>query len=427
MTGLPWSALAPEREVKPGLSRTRALLARLGNPEERFPAVHVAGTNGKGSVVAFLDSVFRAAGLRVGMYTSPDLGDPTARIRVDGEKIPMGRLTELVSEAALPVEELLAGPGRPTHFEALTAAAFGHFAAERVDLAVVEVGLGGRYDATNCLARPILSLHTNVDQDHIEFFGPGLARAAWEDAGIARLGVPFLTSEDKEDVLAVVAAECRAVGAALCVVDPEDVQPVELGWGKAVWRSRTDPFDLGLFETGLVGAYQARNLALTLAALAELAGGIGLSRDAVREGLAQARWPGRFEVVQTRPWVVLDGAHNPSGARALVAALDRLPRPPGRWTLAFGALRGKMVRIMAEILFPRFDEVVLVASRTERALPPEALAHQARRLAARWRIGAGVGETVAELIRKLGEGDLLVVSGSLTVVGEARRVLVGAP
>lgn len=419
------SLLAPERTVKPGLARVQALLSRLGSPERRFPAVQVGGTNGKGSVVAFLESVLVVGDVKVGAYTSPDLGDPTERIRVKGEAISPERLEELIQEAIYPMDELLAGPGRPTFFEAMTAAAFAHFAREGVELALVEVGLGGRYDATSSLANLLLTLVTSVEEDHIDFFGPGLGQAAWEKAGIARQGVPFLTVERKEGVLATFAHECRNVGAALVLLDPEDVELVELSWERAVWRSRTDPLGLGEFETGLLGLYQRDNLALTFGALAELVGGMELGRETIREGLAAARWPGRFEVLSCRPYIVLDGAHNPSGAQAVVDTLGRLPAPKGRKVLVFGALRDKMVREMAEALFPRFDEVVLVASRSGRALPPEALSHQARRLRCTWRIGGPVEETVRELASGLGEEDLLLIAGSLTVVGEARRALIG--
>jgi len=265
--GIPEGLLGSERTVKPGLERTRALLERLGRPEGRFPAIHVGGTNGKGSVVAFLESVFLSSGIKVGAYTSPDLGDPTERIRVGGARIPEDRLSQLILEAVQPVEPLEAGPGRPTYFEALTAAALAHFDRERVDLALVEVGLGGRYDATRCLAWPLLTLITAVERDHVEFFGPELERAAWEKGGIASTGVPLLTTETKEQVLSVLVSTSSETGAALTTVRPDDVQLVDLNWDRAVWSSRADPLDLGSFETSLLGTYQAQNLSLVLAAL----------------------------------------------------------------------------------------------------------------------------------------------------------------
>ncbi len=421
--GVPEGLLNPERVVKPGLERTQALLARLGNPEGDFPAVHVAGTNGKGSVVAFLESVLRAAGVKVGAYTSPDLGDPRERIRVSGVPVDAARLVELILQAVEPVEELEEGPGRPNQFEALTAAAFAYFAEHKVQLGVVEAGLGGRFDASRCLSDPLLSLITSVSLDHREFFGPGLERAAWEKAGVARQGVPLVTVEDKPGILQVFERECQEVGAALVRVPPGDVQLVDLSWERAVWRSENDLLQLGEFATRLSGAYQGPNLALVLGALAELVGGLEMSREVIQQGLYEASWPGRFEVLHREPYIVLDAAHNPAGARGLSETLDLLPRVRGRRTLLFGALRGKLIRSMAEILFPRFDSVVLVTPASDRALPAEALAHQARRCAREWEVCGGVGETALALAGGLGKDDALVVCGSLTVVGEARRVL----
>lgn len=282
------------------------------------------------------------------------------------------------------------------------------------------MGLGGRFDATNCLGRKLLCLVTSVELDHLEFFGPGYSRAAWEKAGIAALGVPLLTVERKVEVLATFAREAKAAGSALVLLDPEDVEPVELSWERAVWRSREDPLGLGEFETGLIAGYQRANIALVLGALRELVGGLGVPKGAIYQGLAEARWPGRFEVVSRRPYIVLDGAHNPAGARGLLESLRVLPQPRGRRTLVFGVLREKPVRAMVEILFPHFDEVVLVAPDNARALPPEALAHQARRLGVRYRIGGSVPEAIREVLTDLGEEDLLLVAGSLYTVGEAR-------
>ncbi len=421
--GVPEGLLHSERIVRPGLERTEQLLARLGNPEGRFPAIHIAGTNGKGSVVALLESVLCAGGIRVGAYTSPDLGDPTERIRVCRTPVEAEHLGELIMRAMDPVEELDAGPGRPNQFEALTAAAFAYFAEQEVAMGVVETGLGGRFDATRCLANPLLTLVTSVTSDHREFFGPGLMRAAWEKAGVARQGIPMVTVEDKSEVLDVFRRECEEIGAAFVQVDPGDVELRELSWERALWGSRTDPLGLGTFATRLLGAYQRPNLSLVLGALAELVGGVEVSRDHIVEGLWDAQWPGRFEVLHRCPYVVLDAAHNPAGARGLAETMERLPSVKGRKTLLFGALRGKLVRSMAEILFPRFDRVVLATPASDRALPAEALAHQARRCAHRWEVGGGVGETAASLVAELDEEDALVVCGSLTVVGEARSVL----
>ncbi len=411
--------LAPLSGGRADPARVRALLSRLGHPEPSYPVIQVGGTNGKGSVVALLEAVFAAAGLRVGAYTSPDSRDPLARVRVGMSAASGERLRGLMERVAAPEAGL--GPGRPTQEEALTAAALSHFAQAGVELALVEARCEARCDATRCLDRPLLTLVTSVEEDTRFPLGPG--QAAWEQAELARPGVPLLTTERKPEVLAAFAQRCREAGAALVLLDPQEMEPVELSWQRAVWRSRSDPLGLGAFETRLLGAYQRANLALALGALAELVGGLPLSKDAVREGFASAHRPGRFEVVSLRPYVVLDGAQNPAGGQALMDSLDRLPRPRGRRTLVFAVRRDKLVRDTAEVLFPHFERVVLATPDCEGALPAEAMVPQAARLRIPWELGGGLEEAVRRAVRGLGDQDLLVVCGPLPALEEARGVI----
>ncbi|RLE29399.1 hypothetical protein DRJ54_04700 [Candidatus Acetothermia bacterium] len=402
-------------------ARMRRLLAQLGVPAEPFPLIHVGGTNGKGSVVALLEAVFSAAGLRVGAYTSQDFSDPLARVRVGMDFVTGERLRDLFQRAISSGGEASSERRYPTREEALAAAAFLHFTQEEVALALVEAHRDPRYEPACQLDSPLLTLVTSVEED--TRLPWGLGQAAWEQAGLARTGVPFLTTERKPQVLATFAQKCREEGAALVLVDPGDVAPVELTWRRAVWRSRSDPLGLREFETKFLGAYQGANLALTLGALAELVGGLSLSRDAIREGFASAQCPGRFEVVSQRPYVVLDGVQNPAGARALVESLERLPQPRGRQILVFGVRRDKLVRDTVEALFPRFERVVLATPSCEGALPAEALVPQAARLGIPWELGGGLGEAVQMEVRGLGDEDLLVVCGPLPALEEARGVV----
>jgi dihydrofolate synthase/folylpolyglutamate synthase len=289
-----------------------------------------------------------------------------------------------------------------------------------VELALVEANCEARFDATRCLERPLLTLVTSVEED--TRFSLGQGQAAWEQAGLARPGVPLLTTERKSQVLAAFAQRCREVGAALVLLDPQELEPVELTWQRAVWRSLPDPLGLGVFETRFLGAYQQANLALALGALAELVGGMPLGKEAIREGLASAHRPGRFEVVSLQPYVVLDGAQNPAGARALVDSLNRLPRPGGRRTLVFSARRDKLIRDTAGVLFPEFERVVLATPDCEGALPAEAVAPQAARLGVPWELGGELAEAVREAVRGLEDEDLLVVCGPLPALEEARGV-----
>jgi dihydrofolate synthase/folylpolyglutamate synthase len=411
----------PSLEVKPGLDRIERLLSALGHPERAFPAIHIAGTNGKGSVAAMLASILGAAGHRVGRYTSPDLEDFRDRIAVDGQWIGQDDLARGV-ESLLPL--LSSGQDPPTLFETLTAIAFDHFAARHVDVAVVEVGLGGRFDATN-VVRPLLSLLTNVGRDHLHLLGPTLADVAWEKVGIAKPGVPFLVGDLIPEAESVVAAECAALGAELLRSDAVAVRRVARDWERAVYDVRGE----GLPDRvviPLLGGYQAANLRLALAALQVLRlHGFRLPTEAILSGLASVRWPGRFEVVARDPTIVLDGAHNLPGIQALADDVRGfLPDREARHLL-FGALADKEVGPMMDALFPLFPRVTLTRSRSPRAVPVGDLLAASPRLGPQPASSEGVEEGLALARWGLRPQDTLVVTGSLTVVAEARQALVG--
>jgi dihydrofolate synthase/folylpolyglutamate synthase len=411
----------PSLEVKPGLDRIERLLSALGHPERAFPAIHIAGTNGKGSVAAMLASILGAAGHRVGRYTSPDLEDFRDRIAVDGQWIGEDDLARGV-DSLLPL--LSSGRDQPTQFEALTAVAFDHFAARHVDLAVVEVGLGGRFDATN-VVRPLLSLLTNVGRDHLHLLGPTLADVAWEKVGIAKPGVPLLVGDLVPEAERVVAAVCAGLGAEPLRSDSVTVGRVARDWEKAVYDVRGE----GLPDRvviPLLGGYQAANLRLALSALQVLRRrGLRLLDEAILSGLASVRWPGRFEVVAREPAIVLDGAHNLPGALALADEVrDWFPDREVRHLL-FGALADKEVGPMMDALFPLFPRVTLTRSRSPRALPVGDLLAACPRVDPPPASSGSVEEGLALARWALRSQDALVVTGSLTVVAEARAVLVG--
>lgn len=385
----PWGRLASE--ASPGFERLELLLSRLGHPQEGLFVVQVAGTHGKSSVAAFLEAVFCAAGLRAGVCTSPDFPDPGEAIRLHGQPVSSITLSALLSVALEPWEEFLFGPGRPTVHEALVAVALAHFARANADLVVLEASTGHRWDPTN-FVRPWLSLLTRVEA------GERTPALAWEIARLARPGVPLLTTAMEEETLEALARVCRASGAALALVDPEDVELVELRWERAVWRSRADPFSLGPFETPFLGAYQGPNLSLVLAALGELIGGIHLTREAVREGLAQARIPRRFELVHARPWVVVDAAQDLVAAQALLAALNRLPPLSGRRSLLLAHPEERLGQSMAALLRPFFSEVL--------QLGPEGLAN-----------------ALPQVLRTLSQDDFLLVLGPHWALREVESVV----
>ena len=398
MSGLAWlEALGPQR-IRPGLDRTRALLASLGRPERNLRSVLVAGTNGKGSTTAALSAILAAAGVKAGLYTSPHLVRVTERIRIGEEDVP-----EALLDRTLALVAAVAGPGdrSPTYFEALTVAALELFRRARVEVAVLEVGIGGRLDATN-VVEPEISVVTNVGADHLEVLGPSLADVAREKAGVFRRGQPALVgaSGSPPEAREALRAEAARTGARLVEVPPSDR-----------WEE--------IFP--LPGAHQRENAALAVAAARALA---PLTEEAILRGLRAVRWRGRLQRVARagrRP-LLLDGAHNPDGARALAAHLDEQGLS-GRVDLLFGAMGDKNVEGIAGPLLARARRVVFAAVDSPRAAPAESL---------RQRLGradAGAAASVAEALAWLdadGPGaPPVLVAGSLYLVGEALRLLEG--
>ena len=350
------------------LAHMRVLLAALDHPEKRFPGVLIAGTNGKGSTAATLASILRASGLRTGLYTSPHLVRINERIRIDGEAISdddFALLHDVVDRTA----ERLVGehelPWHPSFFEMLTALAFEYFARRRVDIAVLEVGMGGRLDATNVI-EPLVSVITDIALDHQKFLGDTVAEIAREKAGIIRPGGVVVTLPQQpqaNDVIGNTILELGARGiSAVPYVPPvspasaQYVAPAGGAPGPLVSRYRLQVLGKEIqVETPLVGRHQLRNLALAVAAAEELSKqGFAVTAESIEQGIRQTRWPGRFQVLPATgqaPEIIFDVAHNPAGTWALRSALSAHyeDRP---LTFVFGALRDKAIGEMAEILFP---------------------------------------------------------------------------
>lgn len=409
--------------IKLGLDNIRRLMAALGEPHTRFRSVHVAGTNGKGSTAAAIAMVLQAAGHRTGLYTSPHLIDFTERIRVDGTPVSpeqVARLTERVRAAAgeLPV----------TFFEFTTAMAFLHFADLSVDWVAAEVGMGGRYDATNVLT-PLVSVITNVDFDHQAYLGNTLEQIAFEKAGIVKPGVPVVTATDRPEALEVVRTVCREQGAPLYRVGAEI--RVE-GPSPQRFRYRGLRGSYADLNFALLGRHQLSNAACALAALELLeTHGVPIGEAAVRRGLSTVRWEGRMEMIRPSPAgaaVLLDGAHNPAGARVLRTFLEESrPARPARLILVLGILRDKDIdRILAELV-PLADEVVLTRPGYDRAETTADLKRRVDSFAVRSTVREPVEEAVRYAQSVAAAGDLICVAGSLFTMGEARSYLKGLP
>jgi dihydrofolate synthase / folylpolyglutamate synthase len=439
--------LASTPSHKFDLAHMRVLLEALGHPERRFPSALIAGTNGKGSTAATLASILRASGLKTGLYTSPHLVRINERIQVNRREIGDDEFASLHSEVDRIAERLVDReelPWHPSFFEMMTAIAFKHFASEKVDIAVLEVGMGGRLDATN-VVEPRVSVITDISLDHQKFLGDTLREIAREKAGIIRQGAAVVTLPQQPEANDVIGNKILEVGARAINAVPY-VPPVSPGSRPYVapgsWRNDFNPggADRGeslryisrypllvlgeqiLAESPLVGRHQLRNVALAIAAAVELneQGFAGITAKTIEKGIRETHWPGRFQVVAPRPgWpeIVIDAAHNPAGAWALRSALSE--RYENRSLIfIFGAMRDKAVSEMTEILFPLAERVIATRPANPRAASPEEIRQAAARTGTEIEAMDDVPQAV-ERARALATGDaVIVIAGSIYLVGE---------
>jgi dihydrofolate synthase/folylpolyglutamate synthase len=418
------------------LAHMRILLAALENPEKRFPAVLIAGTNGKGSTSATLASILSASGLKTGLYTSPHLVRINERVRLNGETISDDDFTQIHELVDRNAERLVSEgqlPWHPSFFEMLTAIAFKYFAREQVEIAVLEVGMGGRLDATN-VVDPRVSVITDIALDHQKYLGHTIGEIAREKAGIIRprsVVVTLPQQPQANDVIGNMILELGAEGVSAVQYVPP-VSPAS-GEYKVLDGSHVARYPLQVMgaeiqvETPLVGRHQLRNVALAIAAAEELAkqGFPGITAESIELGIRETHWPGRFQVVRASagsPEFVLDVAHNPAGAWALRAALSAFyeDRP---LIFVFGAMRDKAIAEMAEILFPLAERVILTHAESPRAATPEEIRDASSRISVDMESAANVASALDRASALAHKGHLVVVTGSIYIVGEAMRLL----
>jgi dihydrofolate synthase/folylpolyglutamate synthase len=385
------------KTAKLGLERIRTVLSALGDPQKSFRSVHVAGTNGKGSTCAMIEAALRSTGVRTGLFTSPHLVEPTERIQIEGIPVTQGqfqRAFEVVHETAGKLDL----DCHPTYFETVTAMAFWLFRGLGVETAVIETGLGGRLDATNVI-EPILTVITPIDFDHEAYLGHTIEAIAGEKAGILKAGVPAVFARQRQEAKAVLEARARELGIRVARAEDFEIRDLEIYARGSRFNGLTCP---------LAGEHQVDNAVTAVLALREL--------GVAPEGIADASWPGRLEFVSPNPDVILDGAHNPAGARALARYLTRFYAGQKIWMI-FGAMRDKAIEEVAEILFPMAGELILTAPDSTRAIRPEALVE----LAGRGRCAENL-EAALEIVRAEADSDdVVVITGSLFLIGEARR------
>lgn len=418
------------RALKFDLHNIRAICERMGHPERAYPTVHIAGTNGKGSTAAMLASILQAAGLRCGLYTSPHLRRINERMRLGGEEISDQEFAESFTRVLAVIEELLASgelPAHPTFFECVTAMAFDFFARAGVDIAVIEVGLGGRLDSTNVIV-PEVAVITQIAFDHENFLGHSIAEIAGEKAGIIKPGAWVVSAAENPAAEEAIRARAAAQQARLVEINEafaiSDLTAEEGRYRFAV-KSR-DSAAAGMQQEikialPLAGRFQVRN-AVTAIAAAQLLRqrGFAIDNEAIASGIGSVRWPGRLERLQKRPDVFLDGTHNPAGAREVLAFWEEhLARR--RIHLIYGAMRDKAIDEVAGLLFPKAATVILTQSPQPRSLSAGALFEMTSHLSESIEVVREPGAALEHALETAQPDDVVFVTGSLYLVGDLRR------
>ena len=407
------------------LENSTVLAERLGRPDRAYSSAHIAGTNGKGSTAAFLESIVRHAGFHTGLYTSPHLESMNERMRINGREIDNASFAAIFTRLRALIEELLAAHklrAHPTYFECITAMAFEYFGRERVEFGVFEVGLGGRLDATNILS-PVVTIITRIDFDHENFLGHSLKEIAGEKAGILKPGVPVIVTDQRPEAREVILGRARQLGCP-AIETGQVFQAVQESSQSGFFRARVVELASGdSFEVapGLPGRFQLQNAVNAMAAARQLARrGFRISPRDITEGIAKTVWPGRLEKLQSGPDIFLDGAHNPGAAREVARFLEENFAGRKIW-LIYGALRDKAVDEVAGQLFPHAAEVIFTEPRTSRAISAPRLAEIASHHASRFTVSSSAEQALDQALAEAAPEDAIFVTGSLYLVGQLRQ------
>ncbi|RJP82956.1 MAG: bifunctional folylpolyglutamate synthase/dihydrofolate synthase [Desulfobacteraceae bacterium] len=400
-----------------GLETTEAILRELGNPQDRFASVHIAGTNGKGSIASYLSTILREAGYNVGLYTSPHLVRFNERIKINHREI----TDQEVLEAYNAVKKVGYGDREPTFFEYTTAMAFYHFGHKDIDWAIIETGMGGRMDSTNVL-KPAVSVISNISLEHQMYLGDTLEKIAAEKGGIIKNGTPVVTGVSQENVFAVLQN----------LADERSAPIYRLGMDFTAEETGRNRFTYhGIYEawenlrTSLQGRHQIENAAIALSACEVLQMGYGkhpsvaIPVDTIRKGLLTTKWPGRLEKIMDSPLVILDGAHNLSAVENLSRYMEE-ELSERKITLVAGILGDKSYEAMLGNLLPHCTRVILTRSKIDRALDPLMMKPVAEKYISDVQIVNDVGEAVQHALKTVPKDEVICISGSLYVVGEAR-------
>lgn len=409
------------RGIEPGLTTIENLLMLLGNPQDELKFIHVAGTNGKGSVLAYLSSVLQESGYTVGQYISPTLFSYRERIQINAEPIDRDSFARIVSRVSGAMEQMEAeNMALPTVFEVETAVSFLYFREKQCDLVLLEVGMGGRLDATNVIRTPVLTVLAPIGMDHMSFLGDSLAQIAWNKAGIFKRGAIAVSAQQKQEAREVILQEAQKTGCACTFVDPEKITGVQYGL-------REQSFHYGEFGSiviSLAGKHQISNAALALECIRALRTlGYEITYDHVLNGMRSAVWRGRFTVIHESPLVIMDGAHNPDAAQALCDTV-REYFPDRKKYFILGVFSDKEYDKIIDKTAGLAQHIFTVQTPDNpRALPAEKLAEAVRRVNPSVEAAKSIRDAVDRCIQMAQKDDVILIFGSLSFLGEAQEAV----
>ncbi|MGG2468357.1 bifunctional folylpolyglutamate synthase/dihydrofolate synthase [Paraclostridium bifermentans] len=409
-----------------GLDNIKKLLELLGDPQNNLKIIHVAGTNGKGSTCSFISSILKESGYKVGLYTSPFLETFTERIRVNGENISEEEVGKIVSLIKEKIEIMVSeGYSYPTEFEIVTAMAFYYYNQEKVDFVALEVGLGGRYDATNVIDKPVVSAITSISLDHTGILGDTLGKIAFEKGGIIKEDCPTIVYPQQEEASEVIKNICAEKKSKYIECDFKNIEIKSSNINSQIYNCNINGKELRDLEIKLIGDHQIKNSIVALNVI-EYLNDIkitNISEENIRKGLLETKWPGRIEKISENPMFIIDGAHNEEGAKSLANSIDKYFENKNK-ILVIGMLEDKDIESVLDLLIPKFNKVITTTPDNPRAIDANKLKEKIERYNIEVTCEPNIKEAVDYALKISNKDDVIISAGSLYMIGNVRTIIV---
>lgn len=408
-----------------GLDNIKKLLELLGNPQNNLKIIHVAGTNGKGSTCSFISSILKESGYKVGLYTSPFLETFTERIRVNGENISEEEVGKIVSLIKEKIEIMVSeGYSYPTEFEIVTAMAFYYYNQEKVDFVALEVGLGGRYDATNVIDKPVVSAITSISLDHTGILGDTLAKITFEKGGIIKENCPTIVYPQQEEASEVIKNICAEKKSKYIECDFKNIEIKSSNINSQIYNCNINGKELRDLEIKLIGDHQIKNSIVALNVIESLNDIkiTNISEENIRKGLLGTKWPGRIEKISENPMFIIDGAHNEEGAKSLANSIDKYFENKNK-ILVIGMLEDKDIDSVLDLLIPKFNKVITTTPDNPRAIDANKLKEKIERYNIEVTCKPNIKEAVDYALEISNKDDVIISAGSLYMIGNVRTII----